>query len=34
MLARPEGAGFALTAYRIPIADRDEWLAAARVKSA
>ncbi|MGA2514231.1 MAG: recombinase family protein [Candidatus Limnocylindrales bacterium] len=32
--ARPTGVGHALTTYRIPIEGRDEWLAAARVKSA
>ena len=30
VLARPEGLGRALTAYRMPIEGRDEWLAAAR----
>jgi hypothetical protein len=29
VMARPEGAGRALTAYRVPIEGRDEWLAAA-----
>ena len=29
-LARPTGVGRALTAYRLPIEGRDEWLAAAR----
>jgi hypothetical protein len=29
-LARPEGVGRALTAYRMPIEGRDEWIAAAR----
>ena len=29
-LARPTGVGHALTAYRMPIEGRDEWLAAAR----
>jgi hypothetical protein len=27
-LARPTGVGHALTAYRMPIEDRDEWIAA------
>ncbi len=27
-MARPEGVGSALTAYRMPIEGRDEWLAA------
>ena len=27
-LARPTGVGRALTAYRMPIEDRDEWIAA------
>ena len=30
VLARPTGVGRALTAYRMPIDGRDEWLAAAR----
>jgi hypothetical protein len=30
VMARPEGAGRALTAYRMPIEGREEWLAAAR----
>jgi hypothetical protein len=34
VLARPEGYGRALTACRIPIEGRDEWVAASRVKSA
>jgi hypothetical protein len=29
VMARPEGSGRALTAYRMPIEGRDEWLAAA-----
>jgi hypothetical protein len=29
-LARPTGVGRAITAYRMPIEGRDEWLAAAR----
>jgi hypothetical protein len=29
-MARPTGVGRALTAYRMPIEGRDEWLAAAR----
>jgi hypothetical protein len=33
-LARPEGVGRALATYLIPIEGRDEWLAAARVRSA
>jgi len=28
--ARPTGVGHALTAYRMPIEGRDEWIAAAR----
>jgi len=32
--ARPTGVGHALTTYRIPIEGRDEWLAAARARSA
>jgi len=28
--ARPTGVGHALTAYRMPVEGRDEWLAAAR----
>lgn len=28
-MARPEGVGHALTAYRMPIEGRDEWIAAA-----
>jgi len=27
-IARPTGVGHALTAYRMPIEDRDEWIAA------
>jgi hypothetical protein len=34
VMARPTGVGRALTTYRIPIEGRDEWLAAARTKSA
>ncbi len=34
VMARPEGAGRALATYRIPIEGRDEWEAAARVRSA
>ena len=30
VMARPEGAGRALTTYTVPIAGRGEWLAAAR----
>ena len=30
VMARPTGVGRALTAYRMPIEGRDEWLAAAR----
>jgi hypothetical protein len=33
-MARPTGVGHALATYRIPIEGRDEWVAAARVKSA
>jgi hypothetical protein len=33
-MASPAGFGHALTAQRIPIKGRDEWLAAARVRSA
>jgi hypothetical protein len=29
-MARPEGVGHPLTAYRMPIEGRDEWIAAAR----
>ena len=29
-MARPTGVGHALTAYRMPIEGRDEWIAAAR----
>ena len=29
-MARPTGVGRAITAYRMPIEGRDEWLAAAR----
>jgi hypothetical protein len=32
--ARPTGVGHALATYRIPIEGRDEWVAAARAKSA
>jgi hypothetical protein len=31
LVARPTGVGRALTAYRMPIEGRDEWLAAARL---
>ena len=34
VMARPAGFGYALTTYLIPIEGRDEWLAAARVRSA
>jgi hypothetical protein len=34
VMASPAGFGYALTTYRIPIEGRDEWLAAARVRSA
>ena len=34
VMARPTGVGRALATYRIPIEGRDEWLAAARVRSA
>jgi hypothetical protein len=34
VVARPTGVGHALTTYRIPIEGRDEWVAAARVRSA
>ena len=30
VMARPTGVGRALTAYRMPIEGRDEWIAAAR----
>ena len=33
-MARPTGVGRAITTYRIPIEGRDEWLAAARARSA
>ena len=33
-MARPTGFGYAITTCRIPIEGRDEWLAAARVRSA
>ena len=33
-LARPTGVGRALATYAIPIEGRDEWEAAARVRSA
>ena len=33
-MASPAGFGYALTTYLIPIEGRDEWLAAARVRSA
>ena len=33
-MARPTGVGRAITTYEIPIEGRDEWLAAARVRSA
>ena len=33
-VARPEGVGRALTTCRIPIEGREEWEAAARVRSA
>ena len=33
-MARPTGVGRALTAYRIPIEGRDEWVTAADVRSA
>ena len=33
-LARPEGVGRALTTWRIPIEGREDWEAAARVRSA
>ncbi len=29
VMARPTGVGHAITAYRMPIAGRDEWIAAA-----
>jgi hypothetical protein len=29
VMARPEGVGHALTAYRMPIEGREEWIAAA-----
>jgi hypothetical protein len=32
--ARPEGFGHGLTTYEIPIEGRDEWVAAARSRSA
>jgi hypothetical protein len=32
--ARPTGVGHALTTYRIPIEGREEWVAAARARSA
>jgi hypothetical protein len=34
VMARPEGDGHALTTYRMPIEGREEWLAAAGVRSA
>jgi DNA invertase Pin-like site-specific DNA recombinase len=34
VMARPTGVGHALTTYSIPIEGRDEWLAAARARSA
>ena len=34
VMARPTGAGRALATYRVPIEGRDEWAAAARVRSA
>jgi hypothetical protein len=34
VMARPTGVGHALTTYRIPIEGRDEWVAAARARSA
>jgi hypothetical protein len=34
VMARPTGVGRALATYDIPIEGRDEWLAAARVRSA
>ena len=34
VMARPTGVGRALTAYRIPIEGRDEWISAAQVRSA
>ena len=33
-MASPAGFGYAITTYLIPIEGRDEWLAAARVRSA
>jgi hypothetical protein len=33
-MARPTGVGRAITTYSIPIEGRDEWVAAARVRSA
>jgi len=33
-MASPAGFGYAITTYLLPIEGRDEWLAAARVRSA